>query len=128
MITKLKTSLQHWLTKGNRMSVYTPDKWVVVKLTNNDNETHYRVFANWYGGYLGSDSWKLNSGITNATLVDNVYEFAGSSGSMYKCYENGYGTSGYGQNVLTHLIEDAKESITIEVMSEDTDFLELEYK
>lgn len=110
------------------MNAYAPDKWIVVKLTNKDNEIHYRVFANWYGGYLGSDTWKLNSGITNVTLVDNVYEFTGSSGSVYICHENGYGTSGYGQGVLTNMIEDAKELTTIEVMPEDTDFLELEYK
>ena len=107
--------------------VYTPDRWVIIKTSDAAGE-YYKVLGSWYGGFGGSDSWKLNSGITNATLVDNVYEFAGSSGSVYKCYENGYGTSGYGQNVLTHLIEDAKESITIEVMSEDTDFLQLEYK
>ncbi len=49
------------------MSDYTPDKWLMVKLTNKNNEFHYRIFACWYGGYLGSDSWKLNSGVTKMT-------------------------------------------------------------
>ena len=109
------------------MSIYNPDKWVVVKLTNKDNEIHYRVFACWYGGYLGSDSWQMNSGITKVNLVDDFYEFSGSSGSLYRCHKNAYGTSGYGHGVLMNMIENAKE-LTIELIPEETDFPTLEYK
>ena len=41
------------------MNEYTPDKWVVIKLTNKHNAMHYRVFACWYGGFAGSDSWQI---------------------------------------------------------------------
>ena len=109
------------------MSIYNPDKWVVVKLTNKDNEIHYRVFACWYGGYLGSDSWQMNSGITKVNLVDDFYEFSGTSGSLYRCHTNVYGTSGYGHGVLMNMIENAKE-LTIELIPEETDFPTLEYK
>lgn len=107
------------------MTDYTPDKWVVIKLTNKHNAMHYRVFACWYGGFAGSDSWQMNSGITKVNSVDDIYEFSGSSGSLYRCRKNIYGTSGYGHGVLTNLINSAKE-ITIEVMPEDTDFLKME--
>ena len=109
------------------MSIYTPDKWVVVKLTNKQYEVHYRIFACWYGGWSGADSWQMNSGITKANLVDDFYEFSGTSGSLYMCHNNVYGTSLYGHGVLTNMIKNFKY-LTVEVMPEDTDFLKLEYK
>ena len=49
------------------MSTYNPDLWVVVKITGNkDNPPCHKVFATWSGGYAGADTWKLNSGITQA--------------------------------------------------------------
>ena len=118
------------------MSDYTPDKWLMVKLTNKDNEFHYRIFACWYGGYLGSDSWKLNSGVIKITEDDNQYHFKGSSGSVYHCLKfkdgsftnHAYGTSGYGQGVLMNLIEENKDHVLIEILPEETDFMELQYE
>ena len=54
------------------MSDYAPDKWLVVKITT-DKEPLYKVFACWYGGYLGSDSWQFNSGIVKVEFVDDYY-------------------------------------------------------
>ena len=110
---------------SKNMKTYNPDKWVVIKLTNQANAPHYRVFACWYGGFTGSDSWQMNSGVTQVKLVNDTYEFSGSSGSLYRCRKNIYGTSGYGQGVLSNLINTAKE-VTIEVMPKDTDFIKLE--
>ena len=50
------------------MNEYRPDRWVVVKIVT-ATECLYKVFATWSGGYSSSDSWKMNSGITHATLV-----------------------------------------------------------
>jgi len=108
------------------MSDYRPDKWVVVKI---GEENLYKVFACWYGGYAGSDSWKLNSGITKATLEGNVYSFEGSSGSVYECHKDVYGTNMYGHGVLNNIIEKANQNdITIEIMPEDTNWLEINYE
>jgi hypothetical protein len=108
------------------MSEYRPDKWVVVKI---GEENLYKVFACWYGGYAGSDSWKLNSGITRATLEGNVYYFEGSSGSVYECHKDIYGTNFYGSSVLHNMIDRAeKAGYTIEVMPEETNWLELKYE
>lgn len=110
------------------MSDYTPDKWLVVKITHGD-ESHHRVFGCWYGGYAGSDSWKLNSGITEATFKDNFYYFEGSSGSVYQCHKETYGANMYGMNVLNNMIEkSAKEGTIIEILPEETNFLELKYE
>ena len=68
------------------MSQYFPDKWVVVKITT-QNVTIHKVFACWYGGYLGSDSWKLNSGITRVFEEGQCFMFEGSSGSTYVCHK-----------------------------------------
>ena len=111
------------------MSNYYPDKWVVVKIGN-----IYKVFASWYGGFADGDSWKLNSGITKATLIDNHYEipnyeFEGSSGSVYCCATSVYGTNSYGFSVLFNMIETAaKHGFTIEILPEDTKWEEITYE
>ena len=110
------------------MSDYTPDKWVMVKMTNKDDEIHYRIFACWYGGYLGSDSWKLNSGVTKITEDDRMYYFEGSSGSVYICDKRTYGTSGYGAGVLGNLIEKSKDTLAMEILPMETNFMELNYE
>jgi hypothetical protein len=104
---------------------YFPDKWVVIKVTSPEVKL-YRVFACWFGGYASSDSWKINSGITKVVPIENGYSFEGYSGSSYKCSKETYGTNFYGGSVLNSFIENgAKEGITIEVLPEDTNFLEL---
>jgi hypothetical protein len=111
------------------MSEYTPDKWVVVKITSDKHPSVHKVFACWYGGYAGSDSWKLNSGITSAALEGNVYSFEGSSGSVYRCHKDIYGTNMYGHSVLQNMIDNAsKNGITIEILSEATNWLEINYE
>jgi hypothetical protein len=110
------------------VSDYTPDKWVVVKITGKDTPPVHKVFACWYGGYLGSDSWKLNSGITKATLEGNVYYFEGSSGSVYECHKDIYGTNFYGGSGLSGLIEKVEKSGGImEILAEETNWLEIDY-
>jgi len=111
------------------MSEYRPDKWLVVKITGKDTPPVHKVFACWYGGYLGSDSWKLNSGITKATLEGNIYSFEGSSGSVYECHKDSYGTNGYGADVLSNMIARAViNGVTIELMPENTNWMEINYE
>jgi len=109
------------------MSDYTPDKWMVIKITiKKTKASHYRVFACWYGGFAGSDSWKMNSGITSATQDENGYHFTGSSGSVYHCHKNGYGISSYGASVLARFSK--SDEVSIEQLPEETNFLELNYE
>ena len=111
------------------MSDYTPDKWVVVRITGPDTPPVHKVFACWYGGYAGSDSWKLNSGITKVTYEKRVYLFEGSSGSVYECHADCYGTNMYGMSVLSNMIDNAAENgITIDILPEETIFTEIEYE
>lgn len=87
------------------MSIYAPDKWVIMK-TDVGGTLHYRVLASWYGGYLGSDSWKMSSGIVSYTETDDLYEFSNESGSLYRCFKSSLGTSMYAYSVF----EDYKRS------------------
>lgn len=72
---------------------YVPDKWVVVEITNGTTKLR-KVLAGWYGGYTGSDSWKLSSDINTITEFDDRYEFQNESGSTYICYKTRYGMTG----------------------------------
>ena len=102
------------------MSQYTPDRWVVLEITT-PKETIRKVFAGWYGGYLGSDSWKLNSGITDIREQDDLFEFDGYSGSTYFCHRDSYGMSGYMHSVLSNWRAQAEEWGDVQI-----DIIELE--
>lgn len=111
------------------MTEYTPDKWVIVKIEGKDAPLTYKVFACWYGGYLGSDSWKLNSGIAKVTKEEDCYLFEGYSGSVYKCHKNTYGFNMYGHGVLYNIINKSKKAgVNVEIMPEDTNWLDLYFK
>lgn len=111
------------------MSDYTPDRWVVVKISSDKTPPIHKVFACWYGGYAGSDSWKLNSGITKVTYNEKLFSFEGSSGSVYECHADNYGTNSYGNSVLNQMIANAsRNGITIEILPEETIFTEIEYE
>jgi hypothetical protein len=93
--------------------MYTPDRWLLIKI--NGKDPHYRVFASWYGGYLGSDSWRMNSGVTKVSEDDEFYRFHGSSGSVY------------GSSVLNSYIEKYPD-LDIQIVPEDVTITELEFK
>lgn len=108
---------------------YVPDKWMIIKI-NSKKDPHYRVFATWSGGYLGSDSWKMNSGITSVTEDDDYYYFKGSSGSVYKCHKAMRGQStAYGWGVLESFIKQTKdrEDIDIVVMDDNFDIMSADW-
>ena len=105
-----------------------PDRWSVIKITPNDNSpVEYKIFASWYGSYLGSSSWRLNSGIKSVVLENDTYVFTGHSGSKYLCHKNSYGNTGYGAGVLANMIEKTKSLASVEIMDENTVWTEIAY-
>lgn len=110
------------------MSEYMPDRWCVIRIPG-ERETIYKVFASWSGSYTGSDSWKLNSGITQARLVNGAWEFEGTSGSVYRCRLNSYGANAYGAGVLDDMITRTQEGLgmVIDILDENTDWARLDY-
>ncbi len=87
------------------MSINIPDTWQVVKMQRG-SETNYKVFAGWYGGYTGGDSWKLSSGIVAVKEYSDRYEFKNHSGSIYICYLACNKLSNYQQDVLNRWQDD----------------------
>lgn len=69
------------------MSQYTPDSWVVVEL-GAPATRHRRVLAGWSGGFAGSDSWRLSSGITSVEEDGEVLKIVNESGSVYYCHKS----------------------------------------
>ena len=106
-----------------------PNRWVVVKITRADNEPHYKVFGSWSGGYLDGDRWKMNSGISRVEEDETNLYFHGHSGSCYQCNKKSYGiATAYSLGVLDNLKNVSVDNgVEIEVLSEDTDFLNLKY-
>ena len=104
------------------MREYTPDVWVVLEFTSPKLEKPTRkVFAGWYGGFTGSNSWKLNSGITEVRKNGDWWEFDGYSGSTYCCHKNNYHMSGLMQGIYSNWIKQADEQgdITIRILDID---------
>ena len=90
------------------MSEYTPDKWVVIEIAM-EGSTVQRILSSWYGGWAGSDSWRLSSGITGVEELEYSYIFKNESGSVYTCYKGRYGMSSYAMGIL----EDFKKQASI---------------
>lgn len=91
------------------MSQYTPDAWVIVKISSKEHGSHYRVMAGWYGGFAGSDSWKMNSGIVGYTEDEYGYHFYGESGSVYHCNRNIERFTGYMRVVFDSFVSDFRD-------------------
>lgn len=74
------------------MTVYTPDSWVVIRMTHKE-QIIYKVLGGWSGGYINGSSWRLNSGTVRAEydIGRDVWNFYGSSGSVYSVNPDTYG-------------------------------------
>ena len=104
------------------MSTYTPDVWVVLEFdAPNLDKPLRKVFAGWYGGFAGSNSWKLNSGITTTRKVDDWWEFDGYSGSTYRCHPNNYHMSSLMQGILANWLKEAEQrgDVSIKILELD---------
>lgn len=106
-------------------NTYTPDYWVVLKLSGDD--PHYRVLANWSGGYTTGDYWRMNSGITKFETDEEfpIFLFYGSSGSVYRCHEDMYGLSSMTYSIFTQLKD--KYGDKVELVEEGTDWSKVDW-
>ena len=86
------------------MGYYAPDSAVVIKITHN-NDTHYRVFGGWLGGYTNGSSWRVNSGVAKVEYDKDYYYFHGESGSVYKCKKGEPYFDSYLSGVLNNLCD-----------------------
>ena len=87
------------------MSRYTPDLWEIVKMSVNDEQIN-KVLASWYGGFAGSDEWRLISGIVEVVENDSHYQIHNVSGSVYLCPKGAKGMNRYTSGVFKQLQKD----------------------
>ena len=99
------------------MNEYKPSNWVVIKTVDT-----YKILAGWSGGYLTSDSWRINSGIMSIYDDQEYFYFTGFNGSVYKCHK-----SGYGLRTNTQFVWEALKS-QCTLMNEETDWLNFDWK
>lgn len=96
---------------------YAPDVWVIVefsgtKVEGKDN-CYHRVLAGWYGGFAGSNSWQLNSGITQIIDDGDYYEIHGASGSVYNCGKVVERFSGLTQSIYQGYVAQNDDKIAV---------------
>jgi len=93
---------------------YTPDCWKIVELTNTaTGESHKRILCNWYGGYLGGDSWKLSSGNMSVEDHGDHWVVPQRSGTVYQLYKNREKVSGTMENVFNSFEQKPQDVVTM---------------
>jgi hypothetical protein len=95
------------------MSIYSPDVWVIVELAGNKATKHHRILAQWYGGYAGSDEWRLSSGITKIVDNDTYWTIHNDSGSVYNCHKDYERFGGYSQRIYESYQKDNDEDLNM---------------
>lgn len=94
------------------MSYNVPDLWVIVEISDlESNNKTQRVLASWYGGYGGSDSWRMSSGIIEVKETKTHYEFLNESGSIYKCAKRSYGMSSYTSSIYNSFKKEETDTL-----------------
>jgi hypothetical protein len=91
------------------MSEHTPDLWTIVRITSKEHPQIDKVVGSWYGGFGGSDEWRMNSGIEKIEEYDTHYDIIGYSGSIYKCYKNSQGWSAYTNMAINNMAKQLEE-------------------
>jgi len=91
------------------MSYYEPDGYEVlkIKVCGQDNIT-VKVFGSWSGGYLGRDTWRVNSGVVYIKDQGNNYLVEGYSGSQYILSKAVNYITAYNKGVLEDMIEELR--------------------
>ena len=101
----------------DRLTEYTPDSWVIVKIESEQHGTIHRVLAGWAGSYLYGASWKISSGIVTFEDKGEHYESLQDSGSTYILYKSSERMSGIMVSTFASFKEQLKGNDgTIEVI------------
>ena len=98
--------------------INTPDVWVIVELHGSkvENGSYHRILAGWFGGYLGGDSWQVNSGITKIVDCDTFWEIHGVSGSIYNCHKTVERLNGMTSSIYNKWCKDSNEELAIKMI------------
>jgi hypothetical protein len=86
------------------MTTYAPDRWVIVEISDVAMGTTRKVLGSWYGGYAGSNSYRLSSGVSKVVDKGDYWEVHNRSGSIYICGKESNGMSMFTQSFLSSMI------------------------
>lgn len=96
------------------MSEYRPDVWVMVEISGTKvPEPYRRILAGWYGGYAGSNSWKLSSGVEDMIDRGTHWEIPNTSGSVYLCGKENERFSGLTAGIYASYTAQNNEEFTM---------------
>lgn len=95
-----------------------PDKWLILEITDKTHGTFRKILGSWYGGYLGSDSYRVSSAVQKSTETENDYEFVTET-SVYICRKGSQGMNPIATTVLVKMTNHA-ESVgsTVKVIND----------
>lgn len=99
------------------MREYRPDLWEVVEI-DYGGDVIKKILGSWYGGYAGSDSWRLSSGIESVTEEGDYYHVLNSSGSTYIIHKRNRGMSGYTAGIYRTFEKDLEGRGSIRIVGE----------
>lgn len=105
---------------------YTPDAWVILEILQKGEKLH-KVLAGWRGGYLGQETWQLNSGIVKICDKDSYWEIVGYSGSVYYCYKDSCGLTSLTSGVL-HSMYKKSELLQVSITEVDIENIADQYR
>lgn len=91
-------------------NMYTPDKWVIMRITSKEHPQIDKILGSWYGGFAGSDEWRFSSGITKIEEEEKYYIIHNYSGSQYFCRKGCEGMSAYTEIVANNMATQLEES------------------
>lgn len=88
---------------------YIPDGWEILLI----NKNLVKVFGSWYGGWNGTDNWRLNSGTIKIEEDEHYWYAHGYSGSIYALHKECQGgISMYNRSILSNFLKENVEIIS----------------
>lgn len=80
---------------------HRPDLWQLIQFCSTDTPT-YHILASWWGGYAGSDSWRLSTEIQLIEDCQDHWLVTTRSGSQYQLsrHQHCWGMSGLARQIV----------------------------
>ena len=99
-------------------TIYTPDRWVIVRINTPEYGVVDKILCSWAGSYIYGSSWKLSSGMLTFEEDKDSYTSMQDSGSIYMLRKTSEGMSGIMSGIYQNLIEQVQEyNGTVEIIT-----------
>lgn len=102
------------------MNLQVPDRWVILKITNQSQEFK-SILAGWHGGYLGSDEWRRSSPIANLEEDEEEYTATTESGTVYRLKKGCEGFNSIMTQIYDRMLSMTDETIKLEIIKMGVD-------